>query len=162
MKMRALSRHTVHSHHRNPSDRPPAPDGDLRGAVVVEIPGMHLVTGGNQRLHWGARAAQVSRERQSVRLRMLCSRASLAAMGPGVVLTVTRVAPRPVDTTNLGDACKAVVDEACESLEEWWTGKRPAPGRADGSSERIEIRLRQAKGPYAVRLTITKGVEGAE
>ncbi|GAB4240845.1 MAG: hypothetical protein OHK0028_19100 [Deltaproteobacteria bacterium] len=98
----------------------------------------------NQRGHWGKRARRAKRQREAARLLVRAARLALPASGP-VVITLTRIAPRALDSDNLVSGLKAVRDGVADAL------------RVDDGSSRIEWRYAQAKGKpgeYAVRVEI--------
>ena len=112
--------------------------------IAVTIPGLRLASPLNARQHWRARAAAAKRQRAIARL---CLSAHPRPTGP-VVVTVTRVAPRALDSDNLSGACKSVRDGVADWL-----------GVDDGAAERAGLvawqcaQETQAKF-YAVRITI--------
>ena len=112
--------------------------------IAVTIPGLRLASTINARQHWRARAAAAKRQRAAARL---CLSAHPRPTGP-VVVTITRVAPRALDSDNLAGACKSVRDGVADWL-----------GVDDGAAERAGlVAWRCAQGTqaefYAVRITI--------
>ena len=98
----------------------------------------------NQRGHWGKRARRAKRQREAARLLVRAARVVLPASGP-VAITLTRIAPRALDTDNLASGLKAVRDGVADAL------------RVDDGSSRIEWRYaqeRDKRGEYAVRVEI--------
>jgi len=98
----------------------------------------------NQRGHWGKRARRAKKQREAARLLVRAARVVLPKSGP-VAITLTRIAPRALDTDNLVSGLKAVRDGLADAL-----------GVDDGSS-RIEWRYAQEKGKpgeYSVRVEI--------
>lgn len=67
---------------------------------------LHLKTKDNQRGHWSKRASSSKVERRAA---WLMVKASNPPPFP-VRVTIIRCGPRKLDVTNLGSACKAVVD----------------------------------------------------
>lgn len=112
--------------------------------IAVTIPGLRLASTLNARQHWRARAASAKRQRGLTRL---CLSAHPRPTGP-VVVTITRAAPRALDSDNLAGACKSVRDGVADWL-----------GVDDGAAERAGLvawrctQETQAKF-YAVRITI--------
>ena len=112
--------------------------------IAVTIPGLRLASTLNARQHWRARAAAAKRQRATARL---CLSAHPRPTGP-VVVTITRLAPRALDSDNLAGACKSVRDGVADWL-----------GVDDGAAERAGLvawqcaQETQAKF-YAVRITI--------
>jgi hypothetical protein len=104
----------------------------------------------NARLHWRARARLVKGERMAVALAVLASPSlRLWRLTPPLVVTLTRIGPRKLDSDNVQGALKAIRDEVAAQL-----------GLDDGD-ERIEWRYGQERGPYAVRVTIQQAGEVA-
>jgi len=71
---------------------------------------------------------------------------------PPCTVTLTRIAPREFDFTNLVGSCKGLEDIIADLL-------RPgmAPGRADGKGSGIQFEFKQEKGEpkqYAIRIEI--------
>jgi crossover junction endodeoxyribonuclease RusA len=98
----------------------------------------------NQRGHWGKRARRAKKQREAARMLVRTARRYLPKVGSAAV-TLTRIAPRTLDTDNLASAMKAVRDGVADAL-----------GVNDGSS-RIEWRYAQERGKpgeYAVRVEI--------
>ena len=115
----------------------------------VLIP-LRTVSGANAREHWRTKAARVKRERMVVAWFLRAHDASLRwAREPGLlVVTLTRIAPRTLDTDNLASALKAVRDEAATYL-----GVTDAPGAP------VTWRCEQERGEprqYAVRVRIER------
>jgi hypothetical protein len=106
--------------------------------VKVVIP-MVLPSVANLREHWAAKARRTKAQRAAVSL--LVPRASPEGR---VVVTLTRVAPRPIKDAhdNLRSAFKHIVDSVAERL-----------GIDDGSP-RIAWLYRQRKGPAQVEIEI--------
>lgn len=98
----------------------------------------------NLRGHWGKRARRAKKQREAAWLLLRAARYALPASG-SVAITLTRIAPRALDTDNLASGLKAVRDGVADAL-----------GVDDGSS-RIEWRYAQERGKigqYEVRVTI--------
>lgn len=98
----------------------------------------------NQRGHWGKRARRAKKQREAARFLVRAARVALPKSG-AVVITLTRFAPRALDTDNLASGLKAVRDGVADAL------------RVDDGSSRIEWRYAQQKGKpgeYAVRVVI--------
>ncbi len=110
----------------------------------VEIP-IRTRSEANARLHWAARARQASEQRRVARI---CVRAALARLPPPFPLTVTltRLAPRRLDSDNLAISLKAVRDGVADAL-----------GLDDGDA-RLVWRYAQEglpRGRYAVRVEVS-------
>lgn len=112
--------------------------------IYITIPGIQLSSTLNARQHWRTRAASAKRQRGIARL---CLSSYARPTGP-VVVTITRVAPRALDSDNLAGACKSIRDGVADWL-----------GVDDGAAERAGLvawqcaQETQAKF-YAVRITI--------
>ena len=101
----------------------------------------------NLREHWAKRARRVRKQRQAARLlvRAANNRADISALSGPITVTLTRLAPRGLDSDNLSSSLKAVRDGVADAL-----------GIDDGCS-RIEWRYTQRKGQpreYAVLVEI--------
>ena len=100
----------------------------------------------NERGHWRARARRVKAEREMTRIAWL-SAGRLTPSWPAVV-TITRLAPRPLDRgDNLPSASKAIRDE----LVACW-------GLGDDGGDEVRWEYEQARGgvrEYAVRIEIS-------
>jgi hypothetical protein len=100
----------------------------------------------NERGHWRARARRVKAEREMTRLAWLAAGQPVPSW-PAVV-TITRIAPRPLDAgDNLPSASKAIRDE----LVACW-------GLADDGGDEVRWQYEQARGgvrEYAVRIEIS-------
>ena len=98
----------------------------------------------NQRVHWAKRARRAHRQREAARILVR------TALAPGpvaeaIIVTLTRIAPRKLDSDNLAGALKAVRDGVADAL-----------GMDDGDPC-IEWRYAQGKGKpseYAVLVEI--------
>ena len=124
----------------NAPARSPAVTAHPLGGIVVEIPGMVLVSEANSRGHTRAKAKRVASQRSAIT-------ATLRVMGGAVVplpcrVGITRLAPRTLDDDNLASACKAVRDGVAE-----WLG-------IDDRDPRVEWSVAQEKGPYGVRVEV--------
>ena len=114
--------------------------------MQVSIP-MRTWSEANLREHWARRARRVRKQRQAARLlvRAACNRANASFSSGPITITLTRLAPRKLDSDNLASSLKAVRDGVADAL-----------GIDDGSS-RIEWRYAQGKGKpreYAVLVEI--------
>ena len=124
----------------NAPARSPAVTAHPLGGIVVEIPGLRLVSEANSRGHTIAKADRIATQRSAVT-------STLRVMGGAVVplpcrVGITRLAPRTLDDDNLASACKAVRDGVAE-----WLG-------IDDRDPRVEWSVAQEKGPYGVRVEI--------
>lgn len=109
--------------------------------MMLEIP-IHTVSEANQREHWAPKAKRVAHQRAIARL-MTQQHASALPRYP-LVVTLTRVAPRPLDSDdNLNGSMKAIRDGIADAM-----------GIKD-NDPRVSWRYAQEKGPphwYAVRV----------
>lgn len=106
----------------------------------------------NAREPWQARHRRRQHQRESVRLGLLtigsqgCVSARLWVARGGVVVTLTRIAPRPLDGhDNLRSGCKAIADEVAE-----WLG-------VDDADDRVTWQYGQRRGrprEYAIEIRI--------
>lgn len=114
--------------------------------LTVEFP-MTLPSMANARLHWAAKARKVKAQRLTTGLALRDNgvgwRLKPLAKGQRLVVTLTRVAPRKLDShDNLRTALKHVVDEVAAFFH------------VDDSDPRIEWRYAQAKGSSSVRIEL--------
>lgn len=113
---------------------------------------MRTVSEANQREHWSARARRVSAQRQTIGRALASHGEHLVALraAPCIVVELTRVAPRALDSDNAVGAMKAVRDAIAA-----WIG-------IDDGSSRYEWRYAQRRGPASVMIafaiTIRKGL----
>ena len=108
----------------------------------VTIPGLRLSGSQNAREHWRKRAARVKRERGLARL--LCSQNLTKPTAWPVLVVLTRVGPRRLDSDNCAGACKACRDGVADWL-----------GVDDGDESKVLWAYEQRKGAYAVEIGIT-------
>jgi hypothetical protein len=106
--------------------------------VAVEV--AIAVVSPNVRAHYWARAKRTKRERAEVR-RALEGR---AAPPLPAAISLCRVGPRRLDDDNLAGALKGVRDQVSA-----WLG-------VDDADPRVVWRYEQARGTYAVRITVTE------
>ncbi len=115
----------------------------------VVIPGMRLQSEANSRDHYMAKARRVKDQRFGVTV-VLQSCLGMRPPMPPLVVTITRIAPRALDTDNLVASAKAVRDAVAKWL------------RVDDADPSVEYCYTQEKGrptEYAVRIQfdIAKG-----
>ena len=112
--------------------------------MIVRLP-IRLESEANRRDHWSARARRVKCQRRAVWAALigLDGRPSLP-----VVVTITRIAPRSLDTDNLAGACKAVRDQVAT-----WLGVDDAPG--SGVEWRYD-QWRSLRGDHTVEIQIER------
>jgi hypothetical protein len=117
--------------------------------VTVLIPGLRLVSEANQRgMSKGARFAQASRFKKQRRTVAGWLRTVQRPDPAGLVVTITRVAPRQLDSDNAVGSAKAVRDEIA-----LWLGVN------DGPTGPVTWRVEQRKGApgaYAVEIAFTQ------
>jgi hypothetical protein len=115
--------------------------------IVVKFP-IRLVSVANLREHWAAKAARTKQHRTRAWAEL---RAVKAAPTPGdVKVTITRIAPRMLDTDNLiGGACKALRDGVAD-----WLG---VPDNHPSITWAYEQRRGGLK-EYAVEIAVEMGI----
>lgn len=100
---------------------------------------IRTVSAANERVHWSTKAKRVKAERELVRLvwRSTGNRATREAVAGKQVVRVSfvRVAPRLLDSDNLGGAIKGIRDQIADEL-----------GVSDGPHTGIEWTYGQTKG----------------
>ncbi|AAK94359.1 hypothetical protein Mx8p24 [Myxococcus phage Mx8] len=94
----------------------------------------------NQREHYSSLHRQKSRQRDATRRRWPGWDG-----GPLLVVRLTRVAPRALDSDNLAASLKSVRDEVCACL------------RVDDATPLVRWEYRQEKGPEVVRVEVAWG-----
>lgn len=113
--------------------------------MTITLP-LRLVSVLNTREHWAKRAKRAKEQRWIVSATLQAKRRNAAFVSP-VVITITRVAPRQLDThDNLRASAKAVVDGIAD-----WLHVRD-------NDRHLEWRYAQERGKpreYAVRIEIT-------
>ncbi len=80
--------------------------------MILTLP-IETCSESNQRDHWAKRAARARRQRGVTTL--ACAMAARAVQLP-VVVTLTRISPRPLDDDNLRGALKAVRDGVADAF----------------------------------------------
>jgi hypothetical protein len=115
----------------------------MQTRIAFDVP-VRAVAEVNAREHWSARQKRAKDHR---RVTVICARsASLTRPALPLVVTLTRLAPRAMDSDNAVGACKHVRDGVAD-----WLG-------VDDGDERIEWAYGQERSPhYAVRVEITRG-----
>ena len=111
---------------------------------------MKLPSVANQRIFWATKARQVKAQRQALALAYLAhpqrfewaARFSTFLRGPGIEVTLTRVAPRALDSDNLASAFKAIRDEVAAKLG------------VNDNDPRVTWSYGQGKGPAKVVIGI--------
>lgn len=81
--------------------------------IEAELP-LRLVSGMNVREHWGARKRRAEEHRGVVKMRLQAAVKPYATL-PAVV-TITRIAPRPLDDDNLQASAKHVRDGVADAF----------------------------------------------
>jgi hypothetical protein len=107
--------------------------------IAFELPGMALTGSLNSREHWRVKQR---REKPQKAAALLAAQAYTRGLFPLIVVTITRVGPRKVDSDNLQGYCKGVRDQVAKAL-----------GIDDGHKI-YEWRYVQERGEYAVRVAI--------
>ena len=94
----------------------------VAGTVVTFNIGIKLVSVANLREHWATRAARNKRQRaaayrsMSLELMLLRSWTTAPDIGKPMTITITRIAPRKLDSDNLANSAKAVRDGIADAL----------------------------------------------
>ena len=96
----------------------------------------------NLRQHWGKRARRAREQRQAARflVRASCNGTDALVLDGPVSITLTRIAPRKLDSDNLAISLKAIRDGVADAL-----------GVDDGCSH-IEWHYAQRKGKHVSTL----------
>lgn len=116
----------------------------------MHIPGLRLVSEANAHEHWRKRHARSARQKH-VTLAVLHAQGDAAVFDavafahyPEIVVTITRLAPRTLDSDNAAGSAKHVRDAVAEWL-----------GRDDGPTCGVEWRVDQRKSKtYGVEIRI--------
>lgn len=98
----------------------------------------------NLREHWSARHRRIKAQRQATAYR---TPPALKALGPLLVVTLTRMSPRQLDDDNLRGALKGVRDQVACALG------------VDDRSKLVRWEYDQEKGEPAVRVEVTAPLE---
>ena len=106
----------------------------------ITIPGLRLSGSQNAREHWRTRSARVKRERGLARV--MCSQLAKPTAWP-VLVVLTRIGPRRLDTDNLASSAKAVRDGVADWL-----------GVDDGDESKVLWAYEQRTGAYAVEVAL--------
>jgi hypothetical protein len=116
--------------------------------VVIEIPGLRLISEGNAREHWAKRRKRRQWHEVAVIVALdLRRRRELDRLPLPYHVRWTRVGKKLLDPDAVGSSFKFVQDELCRFL-----------GVDDGDTESISFEYRQEKGKaYAVRIEISGG-----
>ena len=69
----------------------------------------------NARVHWGKRARRARKQRDAARMLVRMAGADVEGLGT-IMVTLTRIAPRDLDSDNLSSALKAVRDGIADAL----------------------------------------------
>lgn len=105
-------------------------------SFVVPI---HTESMSNARLHWSVKAKAVQAQRRATAYR---TPPALKALGPLLVVTLTRVSPRELDDDNLRGALKGVRDQVASAL------------RVDDRSRLVRWEYGQEKGEPSVVVSV--------
>lgn len=124
---------------------------------------IRTISESNDRSHWAVKAKRVAKQRGDIALIAMPYFAQLAGWQhdvPGLVITLTRIAPRELDDDNLRGALKACRDEIA-----WSIGlpvKNAKKRIADDRDPRVKWDYGQRKGKpkqYAVEVSIVASNE---
>lgn len=116
--------------------------------IDITIPGLMLPSCANLREHWATRSRRVRKQRDLVTLVLRRTVVSLMPVAGPLEVTITRVAPRRLDSDNAVSACKGVRDAVALLL-----------GVDDRDDDVVCWRVEQAKGPPGVRVRINGRLE---
>jgi hypothetical protein len=105
-------------------------------SFVVPI---HTESMSNARLHWSVKAKKVKAQRQATAYR---TPPALRALGPLLVVTLTRVSPRELDDDNLRGALKSIRDQVASAMG------------VDDRSKLVRWEYGQEKGEPSVRVDV--------
>jgi hypothetical protein len=116
--------------------------------IVVLLP-LHIHSNANKREHWTKRAQRTKAEKRTAAF-MLKTEGEPPALP--VKVTLTRIAPRPLDTDNLASGFKATRDAVAE-----WLGADDKPG--SGITWAYEQARSTTPKTYAAQILIEPGRE---
>lgn len=117
--------------------------------MTLTIPGLRLVSEANQREHWTRKAKRVKAQRTAVAVAWLASVPACFAPEFPLTVSITRIAPRALDTDNAVGSAKGARDSIADLLG------------VDDRDPRVVWVVNQRKGKpkeYAVEITLTPGV----
>lgn len=117
--------------------------------MIINIP-IRIESTPNLREHWTVRAKRAGKHKHDTYMAL---RAAKAPHALPCVVTITRIAPRTLDTDNLAAGCKALRDGVALWLQ------------ADDADERIKWRYTQRKGgpkEYAAEVEIAAAQQPIE
>lgn len=113
-------------------------------SVVIDIPGLRLISEANDRCHWRVRWHRTRTQRLRVAEYLTLYRGHLKSLRPPLAITLTRLGKRRMDCDNLAGSFKAAADELCQFL-----------GIDDGDFERLSWEYRQEIGKdYGLRIEL--------
>jgi hypothetical protein len=118
------------------------------GVCGVRITGLKLVSEANQREHYMAKYKR-NKVQQAVTLLALRGLDPVGMLGQELVITLTRIAPRALDSDNLAGSFKHTQDAIAKHI------------RIDDGDRRLEWRYQQAKGKYGVEVRMERKQRGA-
>lgn len=122
----------------------------IRGGVSIPILGLKTLSEQNLREHWRTRAARAKHQKETVGLVLHASVAHMMMAVAPLVVTMTRVSPGPgLDSDNMVGSQKHVRDAIAKVLG------------IDDKDERVDWRVQQKKGPWAVEIHIASAGKGA-
>lgn len=111
--------------------------------LTVTIPGLRLVSEANAHEHWRKRSTRAKAQRALVSLMLSRHWLKFDDTSTPLVVTITRIGRRLMDSDNAVGAAKHVRDAVAKWL-----------GRDDGPDCRVDWRVLQRKGPYGVEIRI--------
>lgn len=121
--------------------------------MLFEIPDLKVVSEANLREHWAEKARRAKAQREAAGLMMASMGIHHGRPKPPLAITLTRIAPRTLDSDNLARSMKAVRDGIADALG------------VDDGDERITWVYGQRRGApktYAVEVKIEQRGERKE
>ncbi len=115
----------------------------IRGGVSIPVLGLRTISEANAHEHWRTRAARAKHQKNTVALVLRASVAHLMMVAAPLVVTLTRIAPsNGLDSDNMVGSQKHVRDAVADVLG------------VNDKDPRVEWRVEQRKGPWAVEIQI--------
>jgi len=123
--------------------------------IEFTIPGMRLVNSTNARGSWKRGHFGVTKPQRRTGYTL-----ALHAMATGgvptlpLIITITRIGPRALDSDNVPPSAKALRDGIADALGFVGLVRVNARGQGNDGDPRIDWRYSQSRGPYGVRVEI--------
>jgi hypothetical protein len=118
------------------------------GVLGVRIEGLKLVSEANKREHFMATYRR-NKAQQIVMLAALKGLDPVGYLGAEMLITITRIAPRALDSDNATGSGKHVRDAIAKHI------------RMNDGDKRLEWRVLQARGKYGVDVRMERKARGA-